>query len=127
MNVLQTPDFSNNDKIIAYARTFLHGIYSEDIRLLWVNHPDELPWSNNVDEETLETVVSVIQPPELIIRSKCFEVISTGIYGNGLYRFKLHITPEGNVNMVEDQLLADNLPLRRETFDGIVRVLSDLK
>ena len=110
MNLLQKPDFSDNDKLLAYARIFCHGVRGEEGRFLWITHPDELPWSNGVDEETRKAIASKIQPPETV-RSEDLEVLINVAYSNMLFHSRLHVTRKGYIEMLEDQPVASNLRL----------------
>lgn len=118
------PIYSVNEKaplkltpgnVVAYLQYFSEYVFTADGQRFIINHPDELPWAPGVSEGQRARVVDLVKPAELtgVYEDGSFRVEATDLALYDLYKSVIFVTPQGMVDWIVVDKLAENLEIQR--------------
>lgn len=119
---------SGDQSVLDYSRFFCHIVFGEAGPFRIVEAASDIPWAAPLTNEQEETVSATVHP--IAFRSDdegagapVRRLRATVQYAHGLFFSHFDVPADGTVAMVEDDPRAERLPVRKERWEGRVRVL----
>jgi hypothetical protein len=108
---------------IDYARLFCCLLRAEAGRFQVIESADQIAWRADADPALVQRVASALHPVRHTgTDGYAFALEACILYGANLFCAHLKVHPGGQVEMLEDTPIADDLPVYPERFEGAVRL-----
>jgi len=121
MDGTREPIFENNPKgglilnaqtVVAYATFVLGAVQTEEGSLRLVEKVDEDTFSNTPTPQQRKDVTHMIRPAKVTETAAGFNLDVIMLYGDSVYRADLEIRKDGFIEIKDEELLAEGLPIR---------------
>lgn len=110
-----------------YVRFFCEFVHGPEGPFHILESVEEFSWSEQPDDAALDSLAERIHP---LRRKQIDPETQTSLwkgvvaYSNACFGVTLEVQKSGIVNMLDHDLIASELPIRRKTFTGILRSLA---
>lgn len=105
----------SQNNLTRYLRFFCSSINAEQGRFLVINSIKDLEWRETPESSFLEYLDTHIAPPVLLEgrdgQNDGWLMRASVVYDDGLFESRFRIEASGQVNMIEDEEIASDLPL----------------
>lgn len=121
MDGTREPIFENNPKaglilnaqtVVAYATFVLDAVQTEEGTLRLVEKVDEDTFSNTPTPQQRKDVTHMIRPAKVTETADGFSLDVIMLYGDSIYRADLEVRKDGFIEIKDEELLAEGLPIR---------------
>jgi len=123
-NLARELALASDDAYLAYGRFFCsvrRGKDEED-RFHVIDAPEEIPWLPEATAEQVAAVGGQVHPMRLTALEDGVAIADACILNsNAVFQSRLRIQATGEVEMTDDETVGENLPVRREAFEGPLR------
>jgi hypothetical protein len=118
---LALPDVTTAEE---YLRFFGGYVWGEEGGFWIVERADQIPWSSQAEQELRERADDAITPivPQPQDDDGRFRFTTTTLYSNALFTAEYAIAPTGMVEMLDDEPLLADLPIRADRRDRGLRL-----
>jgi len=115
----------NAEQALAYLKFFSAAIQGEDGTFRTIEKVDQIEWMPDADAQAMVAVASKISSVEVQRTGADWQVMSTVNYADALFSASYRVSPNGMVEMLNDQPMAADLPVRIVRFQNGVRYVLD--
>ena len=121
MDGTREPIFENNPKgglilnaqtVVAYATFVLDAVQTEEGSLRLVEKVDEDTFSSTPTPQQRKDVTHLIRPAKVTETADGFALDVIMLYGDSVYRADLDVKKDGFIEIKNEELLAEGLPIR---------------
>ncbi|MBR1777084.1 MAG: hypothetical protein IJ752_00660 [Alphaproteobacteria bacterium] len=121
MDGTREPIFENNPRgglilnaqtVVPYATFVLDAVQTEEGTLRLVEKVDEETFSNTPTPQQRKEVTHLIRPAKVTETDDGFNLDVIMLYGDSVYRADLEVKKDGFIEIKEEELLAEGLPIR---------------
>ena len=121
MNGTREPIFENNHRaglilnaqtVVAYATFVLGEVQTEEGSLRLVESVDENTFTDTPTPQQRKEVTHLIRPAKVVETADGFNLDVIMLYGDSVYRADLEVKKDGFIEIKEEELLAQGLPIR---------------
>ena len=102
----------NAKTVVAYATFVLGAVQTEEGTLRLVEAVDEDTFSNLPTPHQRKEVTHMIRPAKVTETEKGFNLDVIMLYGDSIYRADLEVAKDGFIEIKDEELLAEGLPIR---------------
>ena len=121
MDGTNEPIFKNNQEaglvltketVVPYVRFVMGEIQSEEGSLRLVEEVDDETFTSTPTPEERKTVTRLIRKAQVTETPDGFDVEATMLYGDAVFRAQISVGKDGAVDIVKDEKVAENMPIR---------------
>ncbi len=102
----------NKDTVVAYATFVLDAVQTEEGSLRLVEHVDEDTFTDTPTPQQRKDVTHMIRPAKVTETADGFDLDVIMLYGDSVYRADLEVKKDGFIEIKQEELLAEGLPIR---------------
>ena len=102
----------NEQTLVPYLTFIMGAVQTEEGSLRVVEHFTDELFTGAPTAAARKTLQRLIRPAQLTRTGDKWAVDAIVLYGAAVYQTQLEVLPDGEVNIIDEQLLADNLPIR---------------
>lgn len=102
----------NEETVVPYVTFVMGEVQSEEGSLRVVEEVDEDTFSSTPTPEERKTVTRLIRKAKVTVVDGGYDVEATMLYGDGVYHARIHVKNDGTIDIVEDEKMAENMPIR---------------
>lgn len=103
--------------VSAYARFFFAHVRGRHGRFLLINSVDDIQWREEPPPVVRKAVGKMIQPISIIEQNgNSFILSSCMVFKDALFKARVNITAEGMVNLSDEELLIEDMPILDDVF-----------
>lgn len=103
----------NNDNIADYVRFFFSYVRSQEGQFKIVDTPEHVTWRDEPTVTAKRALGKMIDPLYLIKKDEngAFQLSGSIVFKQSLFTSKISVSPKGIVEMYEQELLVDDIPV----------------
>lgn len=102
----------NKDTVVAYAAFVLDAVQTEQGSLRLVEKVDEDTFTDTPTPQQRKDVTHMIRPAKVTETADGFALDAIMLYGDSVYRADIDVKKDGFIEIKDEQLLAEGLPIR---------------
>lgn len=102
----------NKDTVVAYAAFVLDAVQTEQGSLRLVEKVDEDTFTDTPTPQQRKDVTHMIRPAKVTETGDGFALDAIMLYGDSVYRADIDVKKDGFIEIKDEQLLAEGLPIR---------------
>ncbi len=102
----------NKDTVVAYAAFVLDAVQTEQGSLRLVEKVDEDTFTDTPTPQQRKDVTHMIRPAKVTETADGFALDAIMLYGDSVYRADINVKKDGFIEIKDEQLLAEGLPIR---------------
>lgn len=102
----------NKDTVVAYAAFVLDAVQTEQGSLRLVEKVDEDTFTDTPTPQQRKDVTHMIRPAKVTETDDGFALDAIMLYGDSVYRADIDVKKDGFIEIKDEQLLAEGLPIR---------------
>ncbi len=102
----------NKDTVVAYAAFVLDAVQTEHGSLRLVEKVDEDTFTDTPTPQQRKDVTHMIRPAKVTETADGFALDAIMLYGDSVYRADIDVKKDGFIEIKDEQLLAEGLPIR---------------
>ena len=114
--------------VLNYARFFCNALRGDEARFRIIDTLADIPWKGDVDLADMADEIEDFAPLRLVSAlgwNEPARIEAAVLYADALFVSQLSVAKNGLVIMEDDAVIADDLPVELEVFDGPVKLAND--